>query len=405
MTLPATVSLPAATLATATDSTDGGGAFLGVAVVAVLLFLGLARLSQGLVRDDGVEPASTRSDSTRLDSTRPGDDSPTGDAPSDVSSGDAPSDVSSGDAPLDASPGDTPSEPSTSDAAATTDGDAAATTDGDAAATAERGDAAATADESDTAATAEGDAAATAAGDVRASGGHPEAKAEAASGERGAPLGEPTADSIRSGVERRERLDLSPGALLANVALTQGLFGALVAAAALYFGVPLAALGLGPLATGPGAVGVGVAFGAVLWLGNEGASAVADAAGAGYDEALRGMLAPDSARGWVLLLGATLPIIAGVEELLFRAALIGVPAAVYGLSPWALAAVSSVAFALGHGAQGPTGVVVTGALGFCLAAGFVLTGSLVVVVVAHYLVNALEFLVHEGLDRPDPFWR
>jgi predicted Abi (CAAX) family protease len=43
-------------------------------------------------------------------------------------------------------------------------------------------------------------------------------------------------------------------------------------------------------------------------------------------------------------------------------------------------------------------VLVTGTLGLVLAAGFVLTGSLLAVVVAHYLVNALEFVVHEGLD-------
>ncbi|MCH7661371.1 MAG: CPBP family intramembrane metalloprotease domain-containing protein, partial [Euryarchaeota archaeon] len=35
-------------------------------------------------------------------------------------------------------------------------------------------------------------------------------------------------------------------------------------------------------------------------------------------------------------------------------------------------------------------------LGFVLAAAFILTESLLVVVVAHYLVNALEFVVHEG---------
>jgi membrane protease YdiL (CAAX protease family) len=50
------------------------------------------------------------------------------------------------------------------------------------------------------------------------------------------------------------------------------------------------------------------------------------------------------------------------------------------------------------------GVVVTGVLGFVLAAAFVLTGSLLAVVVAHYLVNALEFVVHEGLGA-DPFGR
>jgi membrane protease YdiL (CAAX protease family) len=62
-----------------------------------------------------------------------------------------------------------------------------------------------------------------------------------------------------------------------------------------------------------------------------------------------------------------------------------------------MVAVSSVAFALGHGAQGRVGVVVTGALGAGLGALFVLTDSLLAVVVAHYLVNALELVVHAGL--------
>jgi membrane protease YdiL (CAAX protease family) len=106
----------------------------------------------------------------------------------------------------------------------------------------------------------------------------------------------------------------------------------------------------------------------------------------------------------VLLFGATLPLIAVVEEFLFRAAVIGGVAAAAPVSPWVLAVVSSAAFALGHGAQGRVGVVVTGALGFALAAGFVLTGSFVVVAVAHYLVNALEFGLHERLGLPDPVW-
>jgi membrane protease YdiL (CAAX protease family) len=197
---------------------------------------------------------------------------------------------------------------------------------------------------------------------------------------------------------------ISTGALLANVALTQGLFGALVAAGAWYFEIPPPALGLGggPWIAGPPALALGLGFGLVLWVGNEGAAALADVAGATYDEELRGMLAPDGVGGWALLFGGVLPIIAVVEEFLFRAAFVGAAAAGLGTSPWALAAVSSGAFALGHGAQGRAGVVVTGALGFALAAGFVLTGSLLMVVTAHYVVNALEFLVHEGagLDRP-----
>jgi membrane protease YdiL (CAAX protease family) len=108
-------------------------------------------------------------------------------------------------------------------------------------------------------------------------------------------------------------------------------------------------------------------------------------------------MAPDSANGWLLLLGVILPLVAVFEEFLFRGVLVGAFAAGFAVSPWLLAVGSSVLFALGHGAQGPAGILVTGSLGLVLAAGYVLTGSLLVVVVAHYLVNALEFVVYEGL--------
>ena len=201
----------------------------------------------------------------------------------------------------------------------------------------------------------------------------------------------------------REPVQLSTEMLLANVALTQGLVGIAIVAGLWYFEIPLAAIGLAadPWIVGLPAVGLGVGFGLVLWTGNEAAAGIADAVGAGYDEAMRSMLAPATLGGWAVLLGLVLPTVALVEELLFRAALIGVPAAGLDLSPWLLAVVSSVAFALGHGAQGRVGIAVTGLLGFVLAAGYVLSGSLVVVVVAHYLVNAMEFVVHEalGVDR------
>jgi membrane protease YdiL (CAAX protease family) len=193
--------------------------------------------------------------------------------------------------------------------------------------------------------------------------------------------------------------EFSTGALLANVALTQGLFGAIVAAGAWYYEIPSAALGLTETAVGTGtlAVGIGIVFGVLLWTANEISATVADAVGATYDESLREMLAPESIPGWLLLLGVILPVIAIVEELLFRAALIGVPAAGFGIHPLALAIFSSALFALGHGAQGKVGIAVTGGLGFVLAGGYILSGSLLVVVIAHYLVNALEFVVHEGI--------
>lgn len=197
--------------------------------------------------------------------------------------------------------------------------------------------------------------------------------------------------------------ELTTPMLLANVALTQGFFGAVVLGGAFLYDIPSSALGVTgePWSTGLPALALGVAFGVGLWGANEASASVADAVGAGYDEQLRGMLAPDSRAGWAVLLGGVLPVIAFVEEFIFRAAAIGAPAVGFDISPWALAIVSSAIFAFGHGAQGRAGIAVTGTLGFVLAAGYILSGSLLVVVVAHYLVNALEFLVHEalGVDR------
>ena len=191
---------------------------------------------------------------------------------------------------------------------------------------------------------------------------------------------------------------LSTGALLANVAVTQGLFGGILAAGAFYFAVPPSALGLG--GEDLTLLAAGIALGTALWVGNELAAALADAVGATYDENLREMLTPESGLGWAALFGLVLPVVALVEEFIFRAAVIGVPAAGFGTPAWALVPVSAGAFALGHGAQGRVGVAVTGGLGLVLAGAYAVTGSLLVVVVAHYLVNALEFLVHELLDRP-----
>jgi len=189
---------------------------------------------------------------------------------------------------------------------------------------------------------------------------------------------------------------MSPLLLLVNVALSQGLLGALLVGGAFVTGIPAAAFGLGPEALGAWAVGLGVGLGVALYVGDELLAVAATRLGVGYDEALRGLLAPDTARGWLLLFGVVLPVIAGFEELLFRGALVGALAAGFGFSPWLLAVGSSLVFGLAHDAQGPGGVAVTGLLGFGLAAAFVLTDSLVVVVVAHYLVNALEMVVHEG---------
>lgn len=223
--------------------------------------------------------------------------------------------------------------------------------------------------------------------------------AEASDGEA-SPWGENRAESDTQRAEvDSQRLDVSPAALLLNVALSQGLFGVVLVGAVWLGNVPLSVLGVVPGAAwnvGLPAVALGVVVGVALYVADELAAVALDAAGVEYAESVRTSLAPDSAGGWAILLGVVLPVIAGFEELLFRAALIGAFATGFGVSPWLLAVASTVAFAVGHGAQGPGGVVVTGALGFALAAAYVLSGSLLVVMVAHYVVNALEFVVHEG---------
>ena len=222
--------------------------------------------------------------------------------------------------------------------------------------------------------------------------------------------GGPAADAVETGaveagrggadqgVDRPQVESLSTAALLANVALSQGLFAGVLIGAAIYTGIPAEALGITVstdyLVTG---LTVGVAIGVALYVANELGAVSAKRFGVDHNEDLREMLAPGSAGGWLVLLVVVLPIIALFEELLFRAALIGVLSAGFEISPWVLAVGSSIAFGFGHGIQGTAGVLVTGLLGFVLAAVFIYTGSLLVVVVAHYLINALEFVVHEGL--------
>ncbi|SFF93521.1 Membrane protease YdiL, CAAX protease family [Halopelagius inordinatus] len=238
----------------------------------------------------------------------------------------------------------------------------------------------------------------------------------AASAETGVRPREPTGDETRSDdpdefvatprlrygpqspTDETEDSGPSTALLLLNVAVSQGLFAALLLGGAWFSDIPAGAFGAGLDSLTPWHALLGTGFGVALYAANELGAAAGERFGLGGSEQLRESLAPETARGWAVLLLCVLPVIAGFEELLFRGALVGVVAAGFDVSPWAMAVVSSVAFALGHGAQGRVGVVVTGVLGFVLAAGFVLTGSLLVVFVAHYLVNALEFVVHEGLE-------
>lgn len=191
---------------------------------------------------------------------------------------------------------------------------------------------------------------------------------------------------------------LSLGALYINVILSQVGVVAVLLGLAWVTSVPRSAFGIGDHGlTLSAQLGLGVLLGVGLYLLNAGSVFVLDRLGIGYSEDLRGSLAPQSASGWGFLLIVVLPIIAVSEELIFRAALIGAVAAGFDVSVGLLILISSIAFAIGHGIQGAGGIVVTGTLGAVLGVAFVASGSLLVVVTAHYLINALEFLIHEGL--------
>jgi membrane protease YdiL (CAAX protease family) len=178
-------------------------------------------------------------------------------------------------------------------------------------------------------------------------------------------------------------------ALLANVGVSHALFAGILIAGIWLAEIPVRALGLETDSIGLEAIAVGIAVGAALAAGNAALGRVVDA---DPSARLRELLTPATTRGWALLLAVVLPIIAGFEELLFRGILVGAFAAGFALSPWFLAVGSSIVFAAGHGAQGRLGIAVTGVLGLALATVFVVTDSLLVVVIAHYIVNAVEFV-------------
>lgn len=190
--------------------------------------------------------------------------------------------------------------------------------------------------------------------------------------------------------------DAPEAAVLLVAALLHVLVGATLVAAAWLTHVPSTALGVAATPAVWDVAVAGVGSGVLLYGLDELGTGVVAALGTEPAAPLRGLFAPTTQSGWAVLLLAVLPVVAAAEELLYRGALVGAFAAGFGVSPWLLAVGSSLAFGLAHDVQGGGGVVVTGLLGFALAAIFVMTGSLLVVVVAHYVVNVLEVVVHEG---------
>lgn len=211
---------------------------------------------------------------------------------------------------------------------------------------------------------------------------------------------EPIEEEAGLPVVREE--SLPTGALLLNVLLVQGVLTAALVGAAELLAIPWTSLGLGRDAVSVGAVVAGLGYGVGLYVLDEALTVVARWRGAVTDEAFRESLTPASFGGWLTLFVGVLPVVAVAEELLFRAALIGVSTAGVGVPAWVAVGGSSLVFGTAHGAQGRGGVVVTTVLGIGLGGVFLVSGSLVTVAVAHYVVNGLEFLVHE--TRTGDWW-
>lgn len=108
-----------------------------------------------------------------------------------------------------------------------------------------------------------------------------------------------------------------------------------------------------------------------------------------YSPDIMKSLIPRNQIEWVLIIPPLLVSVA-VEELLFRGLMIGGFSVV--VNPWAMALASGVLFGLMHSPQGNLGIVLTGAVGIAFGAVFILTDSLLVVVVAHFALNFLQIV-------------
>lgn len=145
------------------------------------------------------------------------------------------------------------------------------------------------------------------------------------------------------------------------------------------------ALGVVPVLT-PGAIGVAIGLFIVLavmisrWRSSEAATV---AAARDRLSALESML--PHTRGELALFRA-LSVTAGVcEELLFRGFLIWYLGHYTGIIQAAL--LSSLAFGVGHAYQGPRGIAVTALLGAFFSGMYLLTGSLVLPMLIHALMD------------------
>lgn len=189
---------------------------------------------------------------------------------------------------------------------------------------------------------------------------------------------------------------LSRSALYLNVAVSHALVLGLIGVLIWWTGVPLKPLGIETQPEWAWLVGVA---GALIVL-NEAADRVASIFETA-ENPLRDLLTPDTGLEWVVLLGLLLPTIAVTEELLFRGVLIGAFAVGTPVPPEILIVGSAILFGGAHTAQGWFGMGIAMLLGVALGAAYVWTGSLWLVIGAHYVVDMVEFIRHApGKTKP-----
>lgn len=189
---------------------------------------------------------------------------------------------------------------------------------------------------------------------------------------------------------------ISRSALYLNVAVSHGLVLGLIGLVIWWTDVGLKPLGVETLPAWTWLVGVA---GTLIVL-NEFADRVASTIGTA-ENPLRELLTPATGPEWVVLLGVLLPMIAVTEELLFRGVLIGAFTVGTPIPPEFLIVGSAILFGGAHTAQGWLGIGIATLLGVALGAAYVWTGSLWLVIGAHYVVDLVEFVRHApGETKP-----
>jgi membrane protease YdiL (CAAX protease family) len=143
-------------------------------------------------------------------------------------------------------------------------------------------------------------------------------------------------------------------------------------------------------------IAVGLAIGLVLQFTVNVLSTVAIRIwGSGiYSPVVIKSIIPKTTSEWLL---TPFPMLIAVilEEVLFRSLAVGGFSALFPGQwwwIWTLALVSSLIFGLVHRPQGILGMILTGVVGFAFCAIFIISGSLLMVIACHFVINMLQLI-------------